>query len=90
MKYLIISEAKEPVEENLVKSREIEKKRQEKGDSLTDKMVTPMFFPVASPPKSYWVVDCEIEDVMKWANDYRGVLNAKIIPVATRQEWAKL
>ena len=90
MKYMIIGEIKEPVEENMAKSMEIEKKRQEKGDVLSDKMITPMFYPIVTPPKAYWVVDCERKDVMKWANDYRGVLNAKIIPVETRQDWAKI
>jgi hypothetical protein len=92
MKYMIIGSVKEPYEENYAKVLEIEKKRQEKGEafSLQNKMLTSMYVSVGSPSWTYWVVDCEPEDIVKWSKVYADVMVAEVIPVMTRDEWAKL
>ena len=91
MKYMIIHEMKEPREESLAKAFEIEKKRAEKGEGFSGKqMLTKMYSTIAMPNKTYWVVDCEPEEIMKWSKTYEAVLNAKVIPVMARDEWAKL
>jgi hypothetical protein len=93
MKYLVIQEMKEPVEENWAKALEIEKKRtrrREKGERTSGKMITQMFFTLEIPVKGYWVVDCEPEQIVEWINDYKAFMNAKIIPVLTREEWGKI
>jgi hypothetical protein len=94
MKFLIIHEFKEPIEENLAKALEKEKERgklREKGKRKPMmKMITPMFMTSELPFKSYWVVDCEYEQIVEWMNDYRAFMNAKISPVITREEWENL
>ena len=88
MKYMIIYEFKEPLEESLAKASEIEKKRHEKGEIMHG--LTPLYAAASLPMKTYMVVDCEPKDIMKWAKSYQAVLAcAQIIPVMTREEWVK-
>lgn len=90
MKYMIIHEINEPWEENYAKVLEIEKKRAKKGEGFTGKqMVTQMYISIATPNKTFWVVDCEPEDIIKWSKAYGTVMKSKIIPVMTRAEWAE-
>ena len=84
MKFVVTGGMKEPWEENMVKAIEIEKKRS------SIKMLTPIYFSMGSPRKSFVVFECEPEEMMKWSKDYGVVLNAKVTPVMTREEWAKL
>ena len=92
MKYMIIGSVKEPYEENYAKVLEIEKKRLEKKEAFTlqNKMLTKMYVSMGSPSWTYWVVDCEPEDIVKWSKVYAEVMIAEVIPVITREEWAKL
>jgi hypothetical protein len=92
MKYMIIQQVKEPLEENIAKTYEIEKKRQEKGEafSLHNKMLTPQYMSLNGHPTLFWVVDCEPEDLVKFSKAYGNVLSIEAIPVVTRNEWEKL
>lgn len=91
MKYMIIQQVKEPLEENISKTYEIEKKRQEKGEafSLHNKMLTHQYISLNSHPTLFWVVDCEAEDLVKFSKAYGAVMDIEAIPVVTRQEWEK-
>ena len=91
MKYLIIHEIRDPFEDNAKKMYAIERERAEKGEGFAEEeKITPIYFPINLPPKGYRIVDCEPEKVMKWVKAYRGILNAEIISVGTREEWAKV
>ncbi|MFC1803649.1 hypothetical protein ACFL0D_06760 [Thermoproteota archaeon] len=94
MKYVIVHEAKEPHQENLAKALEIEKergKRRKKGEKIPSmKMITPFYITLDTPWKSFWVVDCEPEDILHWSRDYGDFFNAKVYPVVTREEWEKI
>jgi hypothetical protein len=87
---MIIQEINEPWEENYEKILKIEKERTKKGVGFeSDKMLTPMFISVETPNKTFWVVDCEPEDIIRWSKDYQLCMKTKIIPVMTRDEWMK-
>ena len=91
MKYMIIHEMNEPWEENYEKVLTVEKDRSKKGVGFSTKnMITPMFISIAMPNKTFWVVDCEPEDIIRWSKDYQLLMKSKIIPVMTREEWAQL
>jgi hypothetical protein len=93
MKYMVILEEKEPVEENRAKSWEITKartERREKGERLSMNKITPIFHSMEVPGKAYYVVDCEAKQLMELVRDLGTVKNIKIIPVETSEEWQKL
>ncbi len=93
MKYMVIQEMKEPQRENYAKAMEIEKKRvaaREAGEGSPMKMITEMYIPIETPLRSYWVVECEPEDAMKFCNAYGDIQSIKMIPVMSRAEWSKI
>jgi hypothetical protein len=92
MKYMIISERKDPMEKYDAKVSEIDKARiesREKGERLSMNKVTPIFASIESPRKLYYVVDCEAKQLMELVRDFRTVMNIKIIPVESLEEWQK-
>ena len=88
---MIIHEIRDPFEENAKKMYEILEQRKEKGEDFTvEEMVTTIYHPISLPPKGYRIVDCEPEKLMKFVSDYRGLLNAEILPVQTQEEWKQI
>jgi len=81
LKYLIIFEPREPIEDNVRKSFEIEKKRTSKGIVFGDEQVFPEH-QFLSENKRFMIV--ETDDPMriaKWEVDYMTVLKYKVIPI---------
>lgn len=90
MKYLIVYEFKEPVVENLKKGFEIERKRTEKGETLSDIMIFPIHG-FLSEFKAMMIV--ETDDplrIAKWEIDYMPVYKYKVIPILERSDWQDL
>lgn len=84
MKYMILGELKEPVEENWNKVLEIEKergKRKKKWDSIG-------LYYLLSEPKMLILVETDDESLIaKYINDYQSVAKMKISPIMDRKEY---
>jgi len=91
MKYVIFMEPKEPREENMKKLLEIEKKRQEKGETWSQQKESLVQYQLLSEPKGFMIVETDDESkVWKWAAAYAPVLKYKISPIATRAEYEQM
>jgi hypothetical protein len=86
MKYVILGELKEPVEENWIKVLEIEKergKREKQWDTIS-------MYNLLSEPKMLIIVETDDESLIaKYINDYRSVAKMKISPIMDRSEYEK-
>jgi len=90
MKYLLIGNIKEPIEKNMEKMNEIEKGRIERGENFAagSNMIFPIHVLISSaPPKQVMVVDTTEAELAKWIAAYSSVMECKISPLMTRQEW---
>ena len=91
MKYVIFMEPKEPYEENMKKWIEIEKKRQEKGETFSQQEESLAQYRLLSEPKGFMIVDTDdVSKVWKWAAAYGPVVKYKISPIVTRAEYEQL
>jgi hypothetical protein len=89
MKYLIFYEFKEPVEDNIKKDLEIEKARIEKGEALWHSGSFYAGYYLLSEPKAFMIVDTDATSIAKWIAAYGSIMNYKISPIMTREEWEK-
>ena len=90
MKYVIFMEPKEPYEENMKKWLEIEKKRQEKGETWSAQKESLAQYYLLSEQKGFMIVDTDdVSKVWKWAAAYGPVMKYKISPIVTREEYEK-
>ena len=87
MKYMVFGEYKEPIEDNMKKMYEVEKRRIEKGTAFSD-YVFPMHTCVTQL-KSFFVVDVDESEIMRWVSDYGPLVNAEIYPIVERSTWQK-
>jgi len=84
-------EPKEPYEENMKKWIEIEKKRQEKGETFSQQEESLVQYRLLSEPKGFMIVDTDdVSKVWKWAAAYGPVVKYKISPIVTRAEYEQL
>jgi hypothetical protein len=82
LKYLIMFELREPIEENVRKVFEIEKERRSKGITFLDDATVFPEHQFLSEEKRFMIV--ETDDPMriaKWEVDYMTVLKYKVIPI---------
>ena len=90
MKYVIFMEPKEPYEESMKKTVEIEKKRIEKGDTFSAQGESIAQYRLLSEPKGFSIVETDdVSKVYKWAAAYGSVIKFKISPILTREEYEK-
>ena len=90
LKYLIMFEPREPIEENVRKGFEIENERRSKGITFGDETVFPEH-QFLSENKRFMIV--ETDDPMriaKWEVDYMGVLKYKVIPIIESRKMNEL
>ena len=81
MKYLIMFEPREPIDENVRKAFEIGNERASKGITFGDEQIFPEH-QFLSENKRFMIV--ETDDPMriaKWEVDYMTVLKYKVIPI---------
>lgn len=91
MKYVIFMEPKEPYEENMKKVLEIEKKRQEKGETWSQQKESLVEYRLLSEPKGFTIVDTnDVSKVWKWAAAYAPFIKYKISPIVTRVEYQQM
>jgi hypothetical protein len=87
MKYLIVYEYKEPVIENFKKAGEIMKKRQEKGESLSDITIFPLHG-FLSKFKGVMIVETDDpKRITQWEADYLSVFKYEVNPILPTKEW---
>ena len=81
MKYLIMMELREPIEENMRKVFEIENERNSKGIDLSDVTIFPEH-QFLSENKRFMIVETDDPTrIAKWEVDYLTVLKYKVIPI---------
>ena len=89
LKYVILAEYKDPVEESLKKAMEIEKGRVERGETWNQmgEMIGQYIFLEGN--KGFTIVDTEkVSHIFKWTKAYGPVLKSvKVLPVLDRSEW---
>ena len=89
MKYVIYGEWKGPYEETLKKAIDIEKGRQERGETFDQKgeMIEQYWF--LEGRKTFQIIETDnVSRINKWVWAYGSLIkNLKIAPVLTRKEW---
>ena len=89
MKYMITWEVREPVDENRKRTLEIENERKIKGETWTeDDYVLSTHF-ILSEAKGLQIVDTDDSKLAKWIVAYSPVYRIKILPILSREEFAK-
>ena len=87
MKYMITSEIREPVEENMKKALEIENERRKKGEALTKDDYVLSTHIILTGPTGLAIVDTDDSKLAKWVAAYSPVYKIKISPIIARSEW---
>ena len=81
LKYLIMMELREPIEENMRKVFEIDNERRSKGIAFGDETVFPEH-QFLSENKRFMIVETDDPTrIAKWEVDYVTVLKYKVIPI---------
>ena len=91
MKYALFYEFKEPVEENKKRDKEIEKGREERGETFTTRGELVAAYWLLSEDKGLMIVDTDDPtQIAKWGAAYGPILKYKISPIMTQEEYEKV
>jgi hypothetical protein len=81
LKYLIMFEPREPIEENVRKAFEIDNERTSKGIDLVDVSIFPEHQFLSENMRFMIVETDDPMRIAKWEVDYMTVLKYKVIPI---------